>query len=53
MGWGRIEGAHNLMPISSQSKLTKILISIEKRQKDGRVVMSCQFQVKLRERLLR
>lgn len=44
MGWGRIEGAHNLMPISSQSKLTKILISIEIRQKDGRV-MSCQFQV--------
>lgn len=43
MGWGRIEGAHNLMPISSQSKLTKILISIEIRQKDGRV-MSCQFQ---------
>lgn len=45
MGWGRIEGAHNLMPISSQSKLTNILISIEIRQKDGRVVMSCQFQV--------
>lgn len=44
MGWGRIEGAHNLMSISSQSKLTKFLISIEIRQKDGRV-MSCQFQV--------
>lgn len=45
MGWGRIEGAHNLMPIPSQSKLTKILISIEIRQKDGRVVMSISSQV--------
>lgn len=45
MGCGRMEGAQNLMPISSQAELVNILVCIEIRQKCGRVVMSCQFQL--------
>lgn len=40
-----MEGAQNLMPISSQAELVNILVCIEIRQKCGRVVMSCQFQL--------
>lgn len=29
MGWGRIEGAHNVMTISSQSESAKISVCIE------------------------
>lgn len=39
-----MEGAQNLMPISSQAELVNILVCIEIRQKCERVVMSCQFQ---------
>lgn len=40
-----MEGAQNLMPISSQAELVNILVCIEIRQKCERVVMSCQFQL--------
>lgn len=40
-----MEGAQNLMPISSQAELVNILMCIEIRQKCERVVMSCQFQL--------
>lgn len=46
MGCGRMEGAQNLMPISSQAELVNILVCIEIRQKCERVVMS----VSIRER---